>query len=74
MVEHFYVQFYDDQPDQPCETETDAHRVLGMSKGSIWWTPESPSGPATCRRDTNDSYDERNRRDAAWRQAFLQRV
>ena len=31
MSEHFYVQFYDGRADQPCATETDAHRILGSS-------------------------------------------
>ena len=74
MSEHFRVQFYDGRADQPCATETDAHRILGTSKGAIWWTPDSPVGSSTCRRDTNDSQEERDRRDAAWRQAFLLRV
>jgi len=74
MSEAFFVQFYDGRVDQPCATESDAHRVLGASKGAIWWAPDGPSGSATCRRDTNDCQEERDRRDAAWRQAFLSRV
>jgi hypothetical protein len=74
MNEHFRVQFYDGRPDQECDSEADAHRILGMSKGAIWWNPDPPVGVGTCRRDTNDTPEERDRRDAAWRQAFLQRV
>jgi hypothetical protein len=74
MSDQFYVEFYDGRGDQPCATEADAHRLLGMSRGAIWWTPDGLSGSRTCRRDTNDSQEERDRRDTAWRQAFLSRA
>ena len=70
MSDHFYVEFYDGRCDEHCATETDAHRILGASSGAIWWTPDGPSGSSTRRRDTNDSQEERDSRDAAWRQTY----
>ena len=70
MSDHFYVEFYDGRSDQHCATEAEAHRILGASKGAICWTPDGPSGSSTRRRDTNDSYEERDRRDAAWRLTY----
>jgi len=35
MSDHFYVEFYDARSDQHCATETDAHRILGTSKGDL---------------------------------------
>jgi hypothetical protein len=69
---HFQVQFYDSRPDEHCATEADAHRALGTSKGAIWWRPDASADFRTCRRDTNDSQEERDLRDAAWRISYLQ--
>lgn len=74
MSEPFYVEFYDDRDDQPCTTESDAHQVLALSRGAIWWAPDGPAGSTTCRRDTNDTHEEREHRDAAWRLAYLARA
>jgi hypothetical protein len=46
--------------------------MLGASKGAIWWTPATQTGFQTCRRDTNDSQEERDLRDAAWRIIYLE--
>ena len=70
--EHFRIEFYDARPQTSCATEADAHRVLGMSKGAIWWRPDASRDFETCRRDTNDSQEERDHRDAAWRIAYLE--
>lgn len=70
----FRVQFYDARPDEWCSTEADAHRVLGASRGAIWWESDATSVEHMCRRDTNDTQDERDLRDAAWRRFYLEFV
>jgi hypothetical protein len=71
----FRVEFYDVRADEWCATETDAHRALGTSRGAIWWEPDSTTiGSRICRRDTNDTQDERDLRDAAWRLFYLEYV
>lgn len=68
----FRVEFYDARAAETCMTESDAHCVIGASKGAIWWEPDSLTEMQICRRDTADSADERERRDSAWRVVYLE--
>jgi hypothetical protein len=72
--EPFRVEFYDTRPDALCATEADAHRMLGASNGAIWWTPATRPEFQTCRRNTDDSQEERDLRDAAWRIIYLEHM
>jgi hypothetical protein len=65
MTQLFHVEFYDKaRTRQRCDDEADALRVLGSSKGAIWYSTLGSTG-GTCIRDTRDTAEERERRSEA---------